>query len=141
MAQLAQTLQHLAGSVAVGIAAECLQQQHAAACIQMLGIGGKLAAGQGAPQAPYRGGRMGQHGAAHMPQGVRPAAAARIDTGLQRGKTAVDGHGLAVPSPPEQIEQEKTGCLQLEGIKAVKPPDVPQHCQQTPDVAVLLQTA
>lgn len=141
MAQLAQTVQHLAGPVGVGIAAERLQQQHAAARIQMLGVGGKLAAGQGAPQAPYRGGRMGQHGAAHMPQGVRPAAAARIDTGLQRGKTAVDRHGPAVSSPPELIEQEKTGGLQFEGIKPVKPPDVPQHSQQTPGVAVLLQTA
>ena len=141
MAQLAQTLQHLAGPVAVGIAAERLQQQHAAARIQMLGMSGKLAAGQGAPQAPYRGGRMGQHGAAHMPEGVRPAAAARIDTGLQRGKTAVDRHGPVVSSPPEQIKQEKTGGFQLEGEKPVKPPDMPQHCQQTPVVAALLQTA
>lgn len=76
-----------------------------------------------------------------MPQSVRPAAAARIDTGLQRGKTAVDRHGPAVSSPPEQIKQEKTGGLQFEGIKPVKPPDVPQHCQQTPGVAVLLQAA
>ena len=141
MAQLAQTLQHLAGPVAVGIAAERLQQQHAAARIQMLGMSGKLAAGQGAPQAPYRGGRMGQHGAAHVPEGVRPAAAARVGAGLQRGKTTVDGHGPAVFAPPELMEQEQTGGLQLEGIKAVKPPDMAQHSQQTPGVAVLLQAS
>lgn len=141
MAQLAQTLQHLPRPVAVGIAAQGIQQQHAAARIQMLGVGGKLAAGQGAPQAPYRGGRMGQHGPAQMPQGVRPAAAARVGAGLQRGKTAVDGHGPAVSSPPEQIQQEKAGGFQLEGEKPVKPPDMPQHSQQTPGVAVLLQTA
>lgn len=141
MAQLAQTLQHLAGPVAVGIAAQRLQQQHAAARIQMLGMSGKLAAGQGAPQAPYRGGRMGQHGAAHMPQGVRPAAAAWVGAGFQRGKVVVDGHGPAAFAPPELMEQEKTGGFQLEGEKPVKPPDMPQHCQQTPGVAALLQTA
>lgn len=84
---------------------------------------------------------MGQHGAADMPQGVRPAAAVRIDTSLQRGKTAVDRHGPVVSSPPKQIKQEKTGGFQLEGEKTVKPPDMPQHSQQTPGVAVLLQTA
>lgn len=138
MAQLAQTPQHLAGPVGVGIAAQRLQQQHAAARIQMLGMSGKFTAGQGAPQAAYRGGRMGQHGAAHMPQGVRPAAAARVGAGFQGGKAAVDGHGPAAFAPPEQIKQEKTGGLQLEKIKAVKPPDMPQHSQQTPVVAVLL---
>lgn len=141
MAQLAQTLQHLAGPVAVGIAAERLQQQHAAARIQMLGMSGKLAAGQGAPQAPYRGGRMGQHGAAHMPQGVRPAAAAWVGAGFQRGKVVVDGHGPAAFAPPELMEQEQTGGLQLKGIKAIKPSDMAQRSQQTPGVAALLQTA
>lgn len=141
MGQLAQALQHLTCPVAVGIAAERLQQQHAAARIQMLGIGRKLAAGQGAPQAPHRGGRLWQHGAAQMPQGVHPAAAARVGAGFQHGKAAVDGHGPAVSSPPELEEQEKTGGLQLEGRKTVEPPDVPQHGQQTSGVAGLLQTA
>lgn len=81
---------------------------------------------------------MGQHGAAHVPEGVRPAAAARVGAGFQGGKAAVDGHGPAAFAPPEQIKQEKTGGLQLEKIKAVKPPDMPQHSQQTPGVAVLL---
>lgn len=141
MTQLAQTLQHVPGSVAVGIAAQRLQQQDAAARIKILGMCGKLAAGQGAPQASHGGGRMGQHGAAQMPQGVRPAAAARVGAGLQRGKTTIDGYGPAAFALPELMQQKKTGGLQLEGIKAVEPPDMAQHSQQTPGVAVMLQTA
>lgn len=84
---------------------------------------------------------MGQHGAAHVPEGVRPAAATWVGAGFQRGKAAVNSHGPAIFAPPELMEQEQAGGFQLEGIKAVKPPDMPQHSQQTPGVAVPLQTA
>lgn len=141
MTQLAQTLQHVPGSVGVGIAAQGVQQEKAAARIQILGVCGKLATGQGAPQAPHPCGRLGRHVAAQMPQGVRPTAAARVGAGLQRGKTAVDGHGPAGFSLSELMQQEKAGGFQLEGEKPVKPPDIPQHSRQTPGVAVLLQTA
>lgn len=141
MAQRAQTVQHLASPVAVGIAAERLQQQGAGTRIQVLGVRRKLTAGQGAPQASHRRSRLGQQGAAHVPEGVRPAAAALIVAGLQRGKATVDGHGPAAFSLPELMEQKKPDGIQFERKKAVEPPDMPHHSRQAAAVAVMAQPA